>query len=52
MESGSGSGSGTVGSGKTNCLSNLIQRDNDIDKIYLYGKDLGEPKYKFLINKR
>ena len=23
--------------------------DNLIDKIYLYGKDLNEPKYQFLI---
>ena len=41
------------GSGKTNYLLNLIQRDNNIiDKIYLYAKELEEPKYKFLINKR
>ena len=41
------------GSGKTNYLSNLIQKDNNIiDKIYLYAKDLEEPKYKFLIDKR
>ena len=25
---------------------------NDIDKIYLYAKDLSEPKYKCLIKKR
>ena len=41
------------GSGKTNYLLNLIQKDNNIiDKIYLYAKDLEEPKYKFLIDKR
>ena len=43
------------GSGKTNYLSNSIQKDNNIiDKIYLYlyTKDFKEPKYKFLINKR
>ena len=41
------------GSGKTNYLLNSIQKDNNIiDKIYLYAKDLDEPKYKFLINKR
>ena len=41
------------GSGKTNYLINSIQRDHNIvDKIYLYAKDLEEPKYKFLINKR
>ena len=42
------------GSGKTNALLNLIQKDNNnlIDKIYLYAKDLSEPKYQFLIKKR
>ena len=30
-----------------------IQNDNNIiDKIYLYAKDLEEPKYQLLINKR
>ena len=45
---------GPSGSGKTNALLNLIQQDSDsvIDKIYLYPKDLDEPKYKFLIKKR
>ena len=38
---------GPSGSGKTNALLNLIQKDNDnfIGKIYLYAKDLDEPKY-------
>ena len=41
------------GSGKTNYLLNLIQRGNHIvDKIYLYAKDLEEPKYKLLTDKR
>ena len=41
------------GSGKTNYLLNSIQRDsNSFDKIYLYAKDLEEPKYKLLIDKR
>ena len=41
------------GSGKTNALLNLIQQDNNIiDKIYLYAKDLEEPKYQFSIKKR
>ena len=32
---------------------NSIQRDsNIIDKLYLYAKDLEEPKYQLLINKR
>ena len=39
-------------SGKTNTLSNLINNQPDFDKIYLYAKDLYEPKYHFLINKR
>ena len=45
---------GPSGSGKTNALLNLIQKDNDnlIGKIYLYAKDLSEPKYQFLIKKR
>ena len=44
---------GPSGSGKTNALLNLIQQDNGnlIDKIYLYAKDLGEPKYRFLVKK-
>ena len=40
------------GSGKTNALLNLINRQPDIDKIYLYAKDPYEDKYQFLINKR
>ena len=45
---------GSSGSGKTNALLNLIQKDNNnfIDKIYLYAKDLEEPKYQLLIEKR
>ena len=43
---------GGSGSGKTNALFNLINNQPDIDKIYLYAKDLYEPKYQFLINKR
>ena len=44
---------GPKGSGKTNALLNLIQQDNYIiDKIYLYAKDLEEPKHQFLIKKR
>ena len=40
-------------SGKSNYLLNLIQKDNNIiDKIYLYAKDLEEPKYQLLINKK
>ena len=43
---------GGSGSGKTNALLNLINNQPDIDKIYLYAKDLYEAKYQFLINKR
>ena len=39
------------GSGKTNTLLNLINEQNDIDKVYLYSRDLNEPKYKILIKK-
>ena len=40
------------GSGKTNALINLINGQNDIDKMYLYARDLSEPKYEYLIEKR
>ena len=43
---------GDSGSGKTNTLLNLINNQPDIDKIYLYAKDLYEDKYQFLIKKR
>ena len=43
---------GGSGSGKTNSLLNLMKEQDDIDKIYLYAKDLSEPKYEFLIKKR
>ena len=42
---------GGFGSGKKNALLNLIKEQDDIDKIYLYEKDLSEPKYEFLIKK-
>ena len=42
---------GGSGSGKTNALFNLTKEQGDIDKIYLYVKDLSEPKYEFLIQK-
>ena len=45
---------GGSGAEKTNALLNLIKEqdsDNLIDKIYLYAKDLNEPKYQFLIKK-
>ena len=40
---------GGSGSGKTNTLLNLINEQKDIDKIYLYAKDLSESKYEYLI---
>ena len=43
---------GTSGSGETNILLNFINEQNDIDKIYLYAKDLSEPKYEYLIKNR
>ena len=43
---------GPSGSGKTNVLLHLINNLHPIDKIYLYAKDLHEPKYGYLINKR
>ena len=42
---------GGSGSRKTNVLLNLISQQDGIDKIYLYAKDLSEPKYEFLIKK-
>ena len=42
---------GGSGSGKTNALLNLINEQDDIDKIYSYAKDLSEPKYEYLIKK-
>ena len=43
---------GGSGSGQTNALINLINEQNDIDKIYLYARDLREAKHKYLIKKR
>ena len=43
---------GGSGSRKTNTLLNLTNEQNDIDKIYLYARDLHERKYKTLIKKR
>ena len=42
---------GVSGSGKTNLLFNIINRQWDIDKIYLYTKDTYEAKYLIFINK-
>ena len=43
---------GGSGTGRTNALLNLINNQQDIDKIYLYVKDPYEDKYQYLINKR
>ena len=44
---------GGSGSGNTNVLLNLKKHQlHDIDKIYLYVKDLFESKYQLLINGR
>ena len=43
---------GGSGSGKTKTQLNLINKQDDIDKIYLYAKDLNKPKYEYLIKKR
>ena len=43
---------GSSGTGKTNALLNLINNQQDIDKIYLYTKDPYEDKYQYLISKR
>ena len=46
---------GGSGSWKTNALIDLINEQDYhdvIDKIYLYARDLNEPKYEYLIKKR
>ena len=43
---------GGSGFGKTNALLNLIEKQPDTDKIYLYAKDPPEAKYEYLINIR
>ena len=43
---------GGSGSRTTNALLNLVKEQDDVDKIYLYAKDLSDPKYEFLIKKR
>ena len=43
---------GGTGSGKTNTLLHLINKQKDIDKIYLHAKDLSEAKYEYLIKNR
>ena len=43
---------GGSGTGKTIALLNLINNQQDIDKIYLYAKDTYEDKYQYFIDKR
>ena len=43
---------GPSGSGKTNTILHLINNLHPIDKTYLNAKDIYEPKYEYLINKR
>ena len=43
---------GDSGSGKTNSLFILINKQPDIDKIYLYAKNPFEAKYQFLFTKQ
>ena len=38
---------GGSGSGKRNTLLSLIKEQDDIDKIYLYAKDLSNPSMNF-----
>ena len=40
------------GSGKTNLLRDIINEREDIDKIYLFARNLNEHKYELLINTR
>ena len=37
---------GPSGSGNTNTLLHLINNLDPVDKIYLYAKDIHEPKYE------
>ena len=41
---------GSSGSGKTNCVMNLISLMNCFTKIYLFAKNTSEPLYQFLID--
>ena len=42
---------GGSGSGKTKILLHLIKKQDYFDKIFLYAKDLSQPKYQFFIKK-
>ena len=43
---------GSSGWRKTKAFLNLIEEQDDIDKVCLYAKDLSETKYEFLIKRR
>ena len=43
---------GGSGSAKTNALIIFINEQNDINKIYLYARNLSEHKYEYLIQNR
>ena len=43
---------GDSGPGKTSILFMLINKQNDIDKVYLYARDFTETRYEYLIQKR
>jgi len=42
---------GVSGSGKNNCLMNLILQMNCFTKIYIFAKNLDQPLYRFLISR-
>ena len=42
---------GGSGSGKTNALLDLIKEKDNINTIYLYARDLSEPKYEIFDQK-
>ena len=42
---------GGSGSGRMGALLNLIKDQDDIDKTYLYARDLSEAKYEFFYQK-
>ena len=41
-----------IGGSRSGKANTMMKEQDDIDKIYLYAKDLSEPKHEFLIKKR
>ena len=41
-----------IGGSRSGKANTLMKEQDDIDKIYLYAKDLSEPKHEFLIKNR